>query len=133
MRSTRTVTALTTAGLAAAVLVAGGGAATAQTAPEQAPTCIEITIYTGKTICLRVDGPGAAGTGSLGYGSAGTGSLSDVLSQLVVTGSNVLSLELPLSTGSLAPGSTGSYGPEASLGELSATSTGQVIGGSLGF
>ena len=67
---------------------------------------------------VRVDPLLAGQLGSLGYGSLGTGSLLDLLTGAINTGSVVLSVDVPNSTGSYAPGSLGSYGPEASVAEL---------------
>lgn len=133
MRFTAPATAL-----AALALVAGAGTATAQDeAPEPGmnPGCVPITLWNGQVRCLNAvpqvgEVPGAETT--FGYGSLGTGSLADLLTQGVLLGSNVLSLELPAATGSYGPGSFGSYGPEASVGELSSQSVGVVIQGSLG-
>ncbi|AVM64244.1 MULTISPECIES: hypothetical protein [Dietzia] len=117
MRSTRR-TALA-AVLAASALVAGAGTAAAEDVGEKGTVG-------GLTPVEALETLG----GSLGYGSLGTGSLMDLVSLIVSTGSAVLSLEIPNATGSYAPGSLGSYGPEASLGHLSATLTGSLGPGS---
>jgi hypothetical protein len=44
--------------------------------------------------------------------------LTDLLTGLINAGSVILSVELPNATGSYAPGSLGSYGPEASIGDV---------------
>ena len=44
--------------------------------------------------------------------------LMDLLTGLINAGSVILSVELPNATGSYAPGSLGSYGPEASIGDV---------------
>ena len=108
--------------------ITGGGTGGVTEVPAG---CLVVEGQTGR-ICLNLDLPTFGATGSLGYGSFGTTSLADLLSRIVLAGSTALSLELPIATGLLAPGSTGSYGPEASIGELSATSTGSLIRGSLG-
>ncbi|HHX85267.1 MAG TPA: hypothetical protein GX694_08060 [Actinomycetales bacterium] len=138
MRPTRR-TALA-AVLAASALVAGAGTAAAEDGEGSSgpttdltvrPGCVVIELFTGRARCLDLD-PELVETlgGSLGYGSLGTGSLMDLVSLIVSTGSAVLSLEIPNATGSYAPGSLGSYGPEASLGHLSATLTGSLGPGS---
>ena len=121
-----TTLATTVSALAAAVLLTGAGAASAQTVdevepadPDTAAGCVFIRTYTEALRCMNLEPAAAtAGTLSLGYGSLGTGSLMDLLSGLINTGSVVLSVDVPNSTGSYAPGSLGSYGPEASIGEL---------------
>lgn len=120
----------------------GGENAPGATGGENAPgdaggvtdTPVGCLVVMGQTeqICLRLDRPTTGVAGSIGYGSFGTTSLADLLSQFVLTGSNALSLELPIATGSYAPGSMGSYGPEAAIGELSAASAGSLVRGSLG-
>lgn len=132
MRRTALVSAL-----AAATLVAGAGAAHAEDVddgPEidpDAKPCIYIKTFTGgvRSMCLF---PSAAegGGSSLGYGSFGTGSLADLLTGVVNTGSVVLSVDVPNSTGSYVPGSLGSYGPEASIGQILTGSIG-AAGGSI--
>jgi hypothetical protein len=72
----------------------------------------------------------AAAAGSFGYGSFGTGSLADLITGLINSASVTLSVDVPNSTGSYAPGSLGSYGPEAAIGQLSVGSIGSV-GGSI--
>ena len=132
MRRTALVSAL-----AAATLVVGAGAASAEDVgdgPEVDPdaeVCIWIKDFADRDriACLFPSGNGGGGS-DLGYGSFGTGSLADLLSGVINTGSVVLSVGVPNSTGSYAPGSTGSYGPEASIGQLLTGSIG-AVGGSV--
>lgn len=129
--------ALTTAAsaLAALSMVLGAGAAQAQDTEDDpvidpdAVVCITIETYTGtRDMCLT---PRMADVvGSLGYGSLGTGSLADLLTRVINTASVVASVDVPNSTGSYAPGSLGSYGPEASIGEVFTASTGSAAGAS---
>lgn len=111
-------TLLTTASsaLAAAALVLGAGTAAADE-PEQG------TIRGGLLAPALTEA-----LGSIGYGSAGTGSLMDLLTGAINLGSTTLSVDVPNSTGSYAPGSFGSYGPEASVGQLLTGSLGTVAG-----
>lgn len=129
-------TIILTSVLAAAALGVGAGTAAAQT-EEPAdqpipPSCILIDLGNGQQRCLNAVPTITDVAGSVGYGSFGTGSLTGLVEQIVLTGSNALSLQIPIATGSYAPGSLGSYGPEASVGELSTTAIGSVIQGSLG-
>lgn len=122
-------TALTStlaAAVAAGAILAGAGAAAAQddappivTNPDVNAECIDVVLHTGAKRCMMIDPLLAGQLGSLGYGSLGTGSLLDLLTGAINTGSVVLSVDVPNSTGSYAPGSLGSYGPEASVAELS--------------
>lgn len=127
----QTARSTTVAALAAAALLAGTDVAGAQetdpvgpTDPDTTAECVHIPVFTGTTRCMSLDPELAAQLGSLGYGSLGTGSLLDLVTRLISTGSTVLSVDIPNSTGSYAPGSFGSYGPEASIGQLSSTLTG---------
>ncbi|AWH91073.1 hypothetical protein [Dietzia lutea] len=105
-----TTLATTVSALAAAALLTGAGAASAQeTEDSEGPGTIRSGLLSPAV---------SEAIGSIGYGSLGTGSLMDLLSGLINTGSVVLSVDVPNSTGSYAPGSLGSYGPEASIGEL---------------
>ena len=121
-----------TAALAAGALVAGAGTAAAQAPTEDPAGCVVVEIFTGQLRCMNLEPSVMDAIGSAGYGSAGTGSLADLLSMLVATGSNTLSVDVPNLTGSYAPGSLGSYGPEAAVGELSTASLGTVVQGSMG-
>ncbi|MCY1659039.1 hypothetical protein OVA21_17905 [Dietzia sp. SL131] len=121
-----TTLAATVSALAAAALLTGAGTATAQQIDRVEPVdlddaagCLYITIHTKALRCMNLE-PAAVAVSplSLGYGSLGTGSLTDLLSGLINTGSIILSVELPNATGSYAPGSLGSYGPEASIGDV---------------
>lgn len=121
-----TTLAATVSTLAAAALLTGAGTATAEQIDRVDPVdldvvagCVDIYIFADVTRCMNLEqAVFDAATGSIGYGSFGTGSLMDLLSGLINTGSVVLSVDLPNSTGSYAPGSLGSYGPEASIGNL---------------
>lgn len=115
------LTAFSTA-IAAAALLTGAGAAAAQEPDEQEELG---TIRSG--LLAPVIGGALS---SIGYGSLGTGSLMDLLTGLVNGGSVVLSVDVPNSTGSYAPGSQGSYGPEASIGELALIPIGSLSGAS---
>lgn len=128
----KTLAASASSALAAAALVLGAGTAAAQDvdqpdAPDN-PACIVIETYTGamRTMCLTPQMLDSLG--SIGYGSAGTGSLMDVLTGVINFGSTTLSVDVPNSTGSYAPGSFGSYGPEASVGQLLTGSLGTFAG-----
>lgn len=129
-----TTLAATTSALAAVALLAGAGTAAAQDVdqPEtpDEPVCLEIETFGGasRTMCLTPQTLDALG--SLGYGSAGTGSLADLLTGVINTGSVALSVDLPTLTGSYAPGSFGSYGPEASVGQVLTGSIGSLAGAS---
>lgn len=133
MRKTALASAATA--LAAATMLAGAGAAHAdepgpQTDLTKRAECIHIETFTGiRSACLD---PAEAGQlGSIGYGSFGTGSLADLLTGAVNLGSVALSVAGPNSVGSTGfylPGSTGSYGPEASIGELLTGSLGSLGG-----
>ena len=133
MRKTALASAATA--LAAATMLAGAGAAHAdepvpQTDLTKRAECIRIETFTGiRGACLD---PAEAGQlGSIGYGSFGTGSLADLLTGAVNLGSVALSVAGPNSVGSTGfylPGSTGSYGPEASIGELLTGSLGSLGG-----
>ncbi|MFN3339797.1 MAG: hypothetical protein ACK40Z_08875 [Dietzia sp.] len=127
MRTTMLAAASTA--LTAAALLTGAGSATAAPAEPTAPYCVWIQTLNG-TRCMSVDPATIDVLGSLGYGSLGTGSLMDLLTTIINTGSVVLSVDVPNSTGSYAPGSLGSYGPEASIGELSVGSVGSLAGAS---
>ena len=136
-------TALAATALTAAALLAGGGTATAEEA-DPADTvdtvdpvdtdaragCVYISVFPRESRCMNVDPAEFAPTTGSGYGSFGTGSLMDLLSGLINTGSVVLSVDLPNSTGSYAPGSLGSYGPEASIGGLLTLPTASLGGAS---
>ncbi|MGN7226105.1 hypothetical protein ACTHQW_07180 [Dietzia maris] len=133
-----TTLAATVSALAAAALVATAGPAAADDGDRLDPVdtdvpagCVYIETYAAALRCMNLE-PAAvtAGTLSLGYGSLGTGSLMDLLSRLINTGSVVLSVDLPNATGSYAPGSLGSYGPEASIGELVTLPIGSIAGAS---
>ena len=133
---TSALAAVSTA-FAAAALLTGAGSAVADPAEPMDPLtpgvdagCVYITTPTGALRCMTLDPASFTATGSLGYGSGGTGSLMDLLSGILNTGSVVLSVELPNSTGSYAPGSLGSYGPEASIGELSVAPVASLAGAS---
>lgn len=107
MRTTLLATAASV--LTAAALLTGVGSAAAEPVePEEK----------GWVSGLTTVGPMIGAGNSTGYGSFGTGSLMDLLSMIINTGSVVLSVGVPNSTGSYAPGSLGSYGPEAAIGEL---------------
>lgn len=120
-----TTLAATVSALAAATLLTGAGTATAQQIdrvdpmdPDAAAGCLYITTHTDALRCMNLEPAAAAvSTLSLGYGSLGTSSLMDLLTGLINAGSVILSVELPNATGSYAPGSLGSYGPEASIGD----------------
>lgn len=136
MRPTALMSTLATA-LAAGAILAGAGTAAAQDVLPPNPTdlevdagCVDITTFGGFVRCMNVDAALGGQLGSLGYGSLGTGSLLDLLTGLINTGSTTLSLDVPDATGSYAPGSFGSYGPEASVGELSVGSIGSLGGAS---
>lgn len=121
MRAT-TLAATVSALAAAALLTTGAGAATAQE-PEDSEG--------SGTIRSALLSPAVSeAIGSIGYGSLGTGSLMDLLSGLINTGSVALSVDVPNATGSYAPGSLGSYGPEASLGEIFLIPIGSLAGAS---
>lgn len=108
-----TIRASAVSALAVAALVAGAGTAAAEKA----------------TIPERLLTPAVTeAVSSLGYGSLGTGSLMDLLTGAVGVGSTTLSVGIPNLTGSYAPGSFGSYGPEASLGEILIGSVGPLSG-----
>lgn len=128
-----TTLAATTSALTAAALVLGAGTAAAedvaQAGTPDKPNCVVIETFGGtRTMCLTPQMLGAPG--SLGYGSAGTGSLADLLSGIINAGSVALSVDLPNLTGSYAPGSLGSYGPEASIGQVLTGSVGSAGGAS---
>lgn len=129
-----TILATTTSVLTAAALVLGAGTAAAEDAvppgTTDEPTCVGIKTFEGRSriMCLTPQMLGAPG--SLGYGSAGTGSLADLLSGVINAGSVALSVDLPNLTGSYAPGSLGSYGPEASIGQVLTGSVGSAGGAS---
>ncbi|MDV8002048.1 hypothetical protein [Rhodococcus sp. IEGM 1408] len=136
MRPTALMSTLAAA-LAAGSILAGAGTAAAQEVPVPTPTdlevdagCVDIETFGGVIRCMNLDPALAGQLGSLGYGSLGTGSLLDLLTGVINTGSTTLSLDVPNSTGSYAPGSLGSYGPEASIGELSVGSLGSLAGAS---
>lgn len=114
----KTTLAATTSALAALALLAGAGTAAADE-PENG------TIRAGLLTPALTEA-----LGSIGYGSAGTGSLADLLTGMINTGSTALSVDLPNLTGSYAPGSVGSYGPEASVGQVLTGSLGNVAGAS---
>ncbi|WP_404850818.1 hypothetical protein [Dietzia kunjamensis] len=124
MRTT-TLAAIVTA-FTTAALVATAGPAAADDGEPVDPVdtdvpggCVIIETYTQALRCMNLEPAAAtAATLSLGYGSLGTGSVMDLLSGLINTGSVILSVELPNATGSYAPGSLGSYGPEASIGDV---------------
>mgnify|MGYP001295981020 FL=1 len=61
---------------------------------------------------------------------AGAGSLGGLVTGSLHLGSMTLSLDIPNSTGSYAPGSHGSYGPEAAIGRILVGSVGP-LGGSI--
>ncbi|UVE94254.1 hypothetical protein [Dietzia sp. B32] len=105
-----TTLAAAASALAAAALLTGAGTAAADEPDEPAE------MGTIRSLLLAPNVGEALG--SIGYGSLGTASLMDLLGQLINTGSVVLSVDLPNSTGSYAPGSLGSYGPEASIGDV---------------
>lgn len=119
------ILATATSALAAAALIAGAG-----TAAAEQKFCIPIETHVGGIRCMTMTPAEAAALGSLGYGSLGTGSLLDLLTGGINTGSTALSLDIPNATGSYAPGSLGSYGPEAAIGELSVGSIGSLGGAS---
>ena len=142
-------TALAATALTAAALLAGGGTAMAEEADpvdtvgpadtvdtvgpvdtETSAGCVSIPVFAGLNRCMNVDPAAFAPTSGSGYGSFGTGSLMDLLSGLINTGSVVLSVDLPNATGSYAPGSLGSYGPEASIGGLLTVPTASLRGAS---
>ncbi|MET3860859.1 hypothetical protein ABIE38_001781 [Dietzia sp. 2505] len=127
MRTTM-LAAASTALMATALLVGAGSASAAPEEPTD-PFCVWIQTMNGAR-CMSVDPATIDALGSLGYGSLGTGSLMNLLTTLINTGSVVLSVDVPNSTGSYAPGSLGSYGPEASIGELSVGSVGTFAGAS---
>lgn len=138
MRATTLAAAVSA--LAAATLLTGAGAATAQTGepgetvgPVDQGTdagCVYVKVFPGAVRCMNLDPAMIAAAGSIGYGSLGTGSLMDLLSGLINTGSVALSVDVPNATGSYAPGSLGSYGPEASLGEILLIPIGSLAGAS---
>ncbi|WP_314037633.1 hypothetical protein [Dietzia sp. CH92] len=122
---------------AAAALLTGAGAAAAQPGgegpavdPDVPAGCVYIPTTAGPVRCMSLDPVRGAVAGSIGYGSLGTGSLMDLLSELINTGSVVLSVDVPNGTGVYAPGSLGSYGPEASLGEILLIPIGSLAGAS---
>lgn len=123
--SVTTLSAAASSALAAAALIAVPGTAAAQ---EQ--FCIPIENYTGTPRCMVIDPAAPVAPGSLGYGSFGTGSLADLLAGVINAGSTTLSLDIPIATGSYAPGSFGSYGPEAAIGQLFVGSLGSLAGAS---
>ncbi|WP_010539862.1 hypothetical protein [Dietzia alimentaria] len=132
MRTT-TIAAITSA-LTAAALVLGAGTSAAEDAvppgtPDE-PNCVVIETFAGakRIMCLTPQMDGAPS--SLGYGSFGTGSLAGLLSGIINAGSVALSVDLPNLTGSYAPGSLGSYGPEASIGQVLTGSVGSAGGAS---
>lgn len=136
MRPTALMSTLAAA-LAAGSILACAGTAAAQDVPLPNPTdlevdagCVYITTFGGIIRCMTVDAALGGQLGSLGYGSLGTGSLLDLLTGVINTGSTTLSVDVPNSTGSYAPGSLGSYGPEATIGELSVGSIGSLAGAS---
>lgn len=98
--------------------------------PEIPAECVFIKTAAGLVRCMDLDPAMLGALGSIGYGSLGTGSLMDLLTGLVNGGSVVLSVDVPNSTGSYAPGSLGSYGPEASIGELALIPIGSLSGAS---
>lgn len=121
-----TTLATTVSALAAAALLTGAGTATAEQIDEvdtvdldTAAGCVYVPTFVSGARCMNLE-PAilAAATGSIGYGSLGTGSLMDLISGVINTGSVLLSVDVPNATGSYAPGSLGSYGPEASIGEV---------------
>ena len=123
MRTT-TLAAIVTAFTTAALVATAGPAAADDGEPVDPVDTVLLDetatteIYTQALRCMNLEPAAAtAATLSLGYGSLGTGSVMDLLSGLINTGSVILSVELPNATGSYAPGSLGSYGPEASIGE----------------
>lgn len=128
-----TFAALATA-LAAATLVTGAGTAAAEDAGPQEDArserqCLLTQTFMGPR-CMNLDPATFDANGTLGYGSFGTGSLADLMNGIVNFGSVALSMDVPNSTGSYAPGSLGSYGPEASVGEVLVGSV-TPLGGSL--
>lgn len=127
----KTIHATTASALAAAALIVGAGTAAAadpEAPADDSPTCVFIEIYDGTLRCMTVLPGMTEALGSIGYGSAGTGSLMDLLTGAINLGSTTLSVDVPNSTGSYAPGSFGSYGPEASVGQLLTGSLGTVAG-----
>ncbi|HIW67172.1 MAG TPA: hypothetical protein H9878_03445 [Candidatus Dietzia merdigallinarum] len=134
MRKTALASAATA--LAAATMLAGAGAAHAdepgpQTDLTKRAECILIETFRGVNRQACLDPAEAGQLGSIGYGSFGTGSLADLLTGAVNLGSVALSVAVPNSVGSTGfylPGSTGSYGPEASIGELLTGSLGSLGG-----
>ncbi|EYT62058.1 hypothetical protein H483_0111535 [Dietzia sp. UCD-THP] len=124
-----TMLAAASSALMTAALVVGAGSAAAAPDEPTEPFCVWIQTQNGLR-CMSVDPATIDALGSLGYGSFGTGSLMDLLSTIINTGSVVLSVDVPNSTGSYAPGSLGSYGPEASIGELAVGSIGSIAGAS---
>ncbi|MFN3601613.1 MAG: hypothetical protein ACK4UY_09520 [Dietzia sp.] len=124
-----TMLAAASSALMAAALLTGAGSAAAEPAEPTPQYCVWIQTMTGNR-CMTVDPATIDALGSLGYGSFGTGSLMDLLTTIINTGSVVLSVDVPNSTGLYAPGSLGSYGPEASIGELSVGSIGSLAGAS---
>ncbi|MDX2357877.1 hypothetical protein [Dietzia sp. PP-33] len=126
-----TILAAASTALTAAALLAGAGTATAAPTEESAePYCVEITTFTNAGRCMTITPEMIDSLSSLGYGSFGTGSLMDLLSMIINTGSVALSVDLPNATGSYAPGSLGSYGPEASIGTLSVGPVASLAGAS---
>lgn len=94
------------------------------------PFCVWITTFAQLSRCMAAGPDEVDSLSSLGYGSLGTGSLADLLSTVINTGSVVLSVDVPNSTGSYAPGSLGSYGPEAAIGALLVSPIGSIAGAS---
>ena len=128
-----TILAATTSVLTTAALLTGAGTAAADAvgqATPDTPNCVVIETFEGKPriMCLTPQMDGAPS--SLGYGSFGTGSLAGLLSGIINAGSVALSVDLPNLTGSYAPGSLGSYGPEASIGQVLTGSVGSAGGAS---
>lgn len=115
----KTLLATASSALAAAALLVGAGTVGAQTCPEVIDA-EQVDAGDRATVPCRGLAPVSAGEpgSDLGYGSLGTGSLMDLITMVINTGSTTLSLAVPNATGSYAPGSFGSYGPEASIGEL---------------
>ena len=98
--------------------------------PEIPAECVYIKTAAGLIRCMDLDPAVVGALSSIGYGSLGTGSLADLLTGLVNTGSVVLSVDVPNSTGSYAPGSVGSYGPEAAIGNLALLPIASLAGAS---
>lgn len=134
MRPIALVSTVAAGALAAGALLIAAPAAGAQVVDTVDPVdldvdagCVIVQIFTGKSSCATLEPADLLeAAGSLGYGSFGTGSLMDLLTGAINTGSVLLSVDLPNSTGSYAPGSFGSYGPEAIIGQLSTTLTGSL-------